>query len=455
LCATFGAHYRFVLSTEPPEISHAVTAIFRAWQLAGIDFLVLRNYERLPQFTSNDIDVLVRPRQRNKAEEVLRSASQEAGFRLNNRAEFATLAFYFSHTKSQAQLHFDLFTDLKWRAFDFLDCRQFLDRKVERGLFAIPDPVDEAATNLLDFLIHTGKIKEKYKASIVAGFRTEPEKTKALLAPTYGEELARQVVEAATREDWLRLETHTTALRRALAFRQSTRFPVATIKSLLANSLRLARRVVQPPGLAAVLCGVDGCGKSTAASALFERLGGTFSGQKGRHYHWKPPLLSTRRRATRGPVIQPHSAAVRNPASSFLFFAFHWFEFSLGSVLRVRPITVRGGLVVIDRFYYDFFVDQRRYRLNVPQWLVRAAYWFLPKPDLVFLLDAPPEVLRRRKQEVTPEETARQRDTYLGLIRTLPNGRIIDASQPTERVVASIQKEMLDFLAARLAAREG
>jgi thymidylate kinase len=449
------ARRRFALTTEPPEISPAVTAIFRAWQQAEIDFLILRNYERLPAFTTNDIDVLVNPEQLGQAEAILETAARQAGFRLHNRAEFATLALYLSHTTTQAQLHFDLFTDLKWRAFAFLDSRDFLSRKVDHGLFAAPHPADEAATNLLAYLIYSGKVKEKYKASIVAGFQTEPEMARSLLARTYGADLAALVVQDVARQDWLRLESRTVALRRALIFRQTARRPWATLGSLVANGARVARRFLEPPGLAVVLCGADGCGKSTAASALFDCLSGTFSSQKGRHYHWKPPLFSARRRATRGPVIQPHAASVRGRAASLAFFVFHWLEFCLGSLLHIRPITFRGGLVVIDRFYYDFFVDQRRYRLNVPQWLVRAAYRLLPKPDLVFLLDAPPEVLRRRKQEVTPEETARQQQAYLALIKGLPNGRIIDASQSAEKVAAALQKEVLDFLAARLEARRG
>ncbi|HWX19647.1 MAG TPA: hypothetical protein VN578_07045 [Candidatus Binatia bacterium] len=442
------------MTTEQPEISQAVTAIFRAWQQAGIDFLVLRNYDRLPHFTTNDIDVLLNREQRRKAEAVLLDAARHAGFRLHNRAEFATLALYLSHPVLQVQVHFDLFTDLKWRAFDFLDRRDFLNRKINRGLFAVPHPTDEAATNLLAYLIYSGNVKEKYKPSIAGGFQTEPEMARALLTRTYGPDLAAFVVDAGAREDWLRLESSAGALRRALVFRQTTRRFWPTLSSLVANGGRVAWRFIQPPGLSVVLCGVDGCGKSTAASALFDRLSGTFSSQKGRHYHWKPPLFSTRRRATRGPVVQPHAAAVRGRAASLVFFAVHWFEFCLGSLLRIRPITFRGGLVVIDRFYYDFFVDQRRYRLNVPQGLVRAAYRLLPKPDLVFLLDAPPEVLRRRKQEVTPEETTRQREAYLHLVKGLPNGRIIDASQPAAKVAAALQIDVLDFLVARLEARE-
>ncbi len=111
-------------------------------------------------------------------------------------------------------------------------------------------------------------------------------------------------------------------------------------------------------------------------------------------------------------------------------------------------------MVLIDRFYYDFFVDQRRYRLRVPPCLVGLGYRLLAKPDLVLLLDAPVDVLQSRKQEVPPAETQRQRMAYLDLVRGLANGRVIDAAQPPEKVAAQIQRVILDFLAQRTSRRE-
>ena len=112
-------------------MSQLITAVFRAWQQAGISFLVLRNYENLPHSTSNDIDILLEPAFVEAAEECLLAAARGADFRLHNRAEFATLACYFSSNHSNAQAHFDLFTNLKWRSFDFLRCDEFLAQKIE------------------------------------------------------------------------------------------------------------------------------------------------------------------------------------------------------------------------------------------------------------------------------------------------------------------------------------
>jgi thymidylate kinase len=75
----------------------------------------------------------------------------------------------------------------------------------------------------------------------------------------------------------------------------------------------------------------------------------------------------------------------------------------------------------------------------------------IPRPHLVILLDAPPEVIQARKQEVSPEETARQREAYLKLVEEMPNGRVVDASKPLGNVIAEVEGIILDYMAARTA----
>ena len=436
-------------ASEQEQVSGLVTAVFRAWQQAGIAFLVLRNYEGLPAFTTNDIDVLVAPADLRRAEQVLLTAARQAGFRLLNRGEFATLALYLGTAPSNAQAHFDLFTDLKWRGFDFLDCRGFLGRRVDRGLFCSPHPAHEAATNLLAHFVFTGHIKEKYRPGITAGFQADPPAALAVLAGTCGPKLAAALVAAVARGDWSGIERQAGRVRRTLRWRQLIFHPGHTAASFCRDAGRLLRRLWRPLGLTVVFCGTDGSGKSTAAAAVIAGLRGTFSPAKGRQFHWKPPVFSGRRQAARGDSSTPHAQSARSVPASLLFLAVHWLEFLLGWPLKIRPVTFRGGLVLIDRYYFDFFVDQRRYRLRAPTGLVRLGYFLLPKPDLVFLLDAPTEVLQARKQEMPREETQRQRDAFLELVRSLPNGHIIDAAQPADKVAADIMGVVLDRMARR------
>jgi hypothetical protein len=195
-----------------------------------------------------------------------------------------------------------------------------------RGDFAVPHPAHEAATNLL--------------------------------AATYGQELAEQLVEEGTKCEWKAIESRIGALRRALTTRQMTQHLTRTLFSFSADALRLVRRWLRPPGLTVALCGADGSGKSTAARGIIEGLSGTFSPRKGRSIHWKPPVFSGGRRSARGPTSDPHGEPTRNAAASLIYFGFHWLEFFLGSILCLRPVTFRGGLVLIDRYYYDFLWTQ-------------------------------------------------------------------------------------------------
>ena len=184
-----------------------------------MDFLVLRNYEGLPDSISNDIDLLVAPLQRQLAEKTLRTAASEAGFRLHNRSEFATLALYFS-SESLAEAHFDIFHGLQWRAFDFLNSDRFLEKRIDRGLFSIPHPAHEAATSLLATMIYNGNIKEKYKPSIVAGFKADTLEARRLLGASYGEQNAAFIVESGIAQQWDRLRASTGRLRRSLITRE-------------------------------------------------------------------------------------------------------------------------------------------------------------------------------------------------------------------------------------------
>ena len=73
--------------------------------------------------------------------------------------------------------------------------------------------------------------------------------------------------------------------------------------------------------------------------------------------------------------------------------------------------------------------------------------FFIPKPDLWILLDAPPEVIQSRKQEVSFEETEMQRKAYLKLTKNFQNCIVIDASKPLTQVVIKTSKEILNHCA--------
>ncbi len=153
------------------------------------------------------------------------------------------------------------------------------------------------------------------------------------------------------------------------------------------------------------------------------------------------------------PVTAPHSCPPRSFVGSLAKAAYWVVDYTLGYYVKIRPALVRSTLVLFDRYLLDALVDPRRYRYGGPRWVLQLVWSVIPKPDLVILLDAPTDVLRGRKQEVSPHEIERQRHAYRQLVDMLPNGHIVDAAQPPDRVIRAVGMVVLGFLASRTLGR--
>jgi thymidylate kinase len=347
------------------------------------------------------------------------------------------------------QTQLDLFHTLEWRGFPLLDARSVINWRVQRGFFAAPHPVHEAVNNLLTRQMHHGYVKENYREGIKAVFAEFPQDGETVLRRLFGDKLGKKLASGIRAADWKAVESLSGGMRNHLIKHRLRASPWLLLTSFLRDLRRYANRVITPPGAKIILLGTDGSGKSSAAAQLLTALHGTFYKDKSVHQHWKPAVFLRRRRANRAPTSNPHGQVPRGWFTSQIALVWHWLEFLAGSVLQYWPVLFRNGMVLVERHHYDFIADPRRYRLQPPGAFMRWAFRLLRTPDLVFLLDAPPEVLHARKPELPLEETARRRDAYLQLVRSLPQGRVIDATQPLEEVVHSLVCETLHYMEKR------
>ena len=213
---------------------------------------------------------------------------------------------------------------------------------------------------------------------------------------------------------------------------------------------RIKRWLTPDCGLHVVFLGPDGVGKSTVIEAVRDHLAGAFLGVEYRTF--APSLIPQRFQQEKE---TPHALPPRGYFASLLKAAWWAVCYTLLYMLTVRPAKARGRFVMNHRYLLDAMVDRRRYRYAGPQWLLKVVWAVAPKPDLIVLLDADAEIIWARKKEVALEETIRQRQAYRGLVEPLKFGKIVEASQPVEKVVEDVDKLILDLLAARLVKRFG
>lgn len=157
--------------------------------------------------------------------------------------------------------------------------------------------------------------------------------------------------------------------------------------------------------------------------------------------HLKPRFL-LRNGSSVTIVTDPHGKPAR---SAFLSIAkiLVWLVEEWCGLLWERKDVV----LICDRYYHDLLIDPKRYRYGGPVWIAKCIGNLIPQPSLWVLLDAPAEVLRSRKQEVTLEETRRQRDAYLSFIKSRRNSVIVNGAQPLDVVTSDVERAIKEAVA--------
>lgn len=181
-----------------------------------------------------------------------------------------------------------------------------------------------------------------------------------------------------------------------------------------------------------VILGPDGAGKSSVIQGLLEIM--NRKGQVATVRHLKPFLVIPRR-DDEIINVAPHGKHPRSSFTSlvkiFVWLMEEWYAYLLQDK--------RKELLICDRYYHDLLIDPRRYRYGGPLWAAKLVGKMMPQPALWVLLDAPAEVLHKRKQEVSLNETVRQRQAYLDFVRFQGNNVIIDASRQLDKVIAVVE----------------
>ena len=177
--------------------------------------------------------------------------------------------------------------------------------------------------------------------------------------------------------------------------------------------------------------GCDGSGKSAVIQGLKSRL--EQDGHRVSLGHWRPKAFDPSSDSSES-ADDPHGQAPRGTAASTLKLVWLWLNWWIAWFCSLRAAS-RAGYVLFDRYHGDLFVDPQRYRYGGFMCLARLASRLMPQPDLVLFLDAEPEVLLSRKQEVAKGDLEIARQDYLAFCDGNPRCQVVDASRSLESVI--------------------
>jgi thymidylate kinase len=109
-----------------------------------------------------------------------------------------------------------------------------------------------------------------------------------------------------------------------------------------------------------------------------------------------------------------------------------------GRYLRGLALSAAGRLVIFDRYIYDAEVPTP-FHLGPA---ARLARWIdghaCPGPDMTILLDAPGEVMFRRKGEYDGATLEHWRQRFLGVRRRVPDLEVVDTTRTADAVLRDV-----------------
>jgi thymidylate kinase len=424
-------------------------ALFAAYDTECVRYLVLRNYSRWPQDFGNDIDMVIHPNDLNLSHAIVRRVAAAVGLQWRVRYKRSSHITYYLPPPlvdgSERGLLLDFRTDLVHGGFIYLPGAFLLRTRRREGTFYVPSPALESLAILLHYVIDLGEVRPSYRARLRELGIGQGDEFRQTAEAVVGGALARRLTSIMTEGD----PADALALRRRLLVACAWRNPRALLGWLrcrIGAAWDRLRRLRRPPGHLVVLLGPDGSGKTTLAKQLRNRFAPTRVRVSRVYFGAQKPLLPTRRlsrivrrwqRGTTPKIVKDVGRHGRLRGLAHIL-ADKWLRY----FVHVRPRLVRGEVVVLDRYFYDFAAFPHPF-VRRP-WVEALALRLTPRPALSYSMRGDPAVIAARKHELTVAETARQMACFQSLGRRVVLFEL-PADGDAEAVVDLLSAQILEL----------
>lgn len=435
--------------------------LFSEFDRLNINYCVLHSYEDLPDKVESDVDMAIDKRGMEMLDRILRGVACETGSLLTQKRYYGgkSLSFFVTQNTQddyfQHSLQLDFCVDFNVRNNFYLSNHVILHEKRRYKNFWVSMARVEAIYIVIK-RVTKGNIEEKNLLRIRELYLEDKCGVQRLLNKTFGKAKSLYLKDRILKSDCASFNEQLKKLKNFLLLRTILYNPAKTIVFWFWNLVRVIKRVNNPVGMMIVFLGPDGAGKSSIINRIAKNVPSGFThGSASIHFRprWLPPihrLLHPCKKIEDNIVIEPHKNLPYGLIISLFRFLYYTADFVLGYYPKIYLPMVRDTLVIIDRYYYDYLIDPRRYRMGLPAWIPRLAMNIIPRPDLVIYLHNFPEKLHERKQELPIEELGRQVKAFQALLPKLKSAHQVNTDKSLEEVVAEVNSIIIDAMARRI-----
>lgn len=446
------------------EILSSICARFKE---NDIRYFILRNYEGLPNINpSKDVDVIVDPKYFIKCKEILLEEYREFSIKYYYEVRFAYLhCCHGIDTKAHLGIHIDLIGSYVSKGSEIFSFDEMYDYTEDYNQFRVLNKFFEGVMIFIYKQFNYRPIlKNEYKEVIYNTQKQYPEFEK-LISNLIGTELTVKMFGEIKKNDFDKMLEYSRDLTKSLRRYAIRKAPLKYFKFSMEFYWEKLNRIIfnyKKYSKVFAVMAPDGAGKTTFLDALLEKIDFYFvsdkKDEKCNVYHFRPNILPNLGEIGEKAGIKeqnidftnPHRAKPANKLSSLIRIAYYWLDYVIGFNILVRKDVQYDRFSVFDRYSYDLLVDPTRTRLNLPMWLRKLFVKFMPHPKVVFYLDASPEVIYKRKQELTLDEITRQNKLYKEVASSNKRFITLDSNRPVNESVDEAMKIILETFTEKL-----
>lgn len=422
-------------------------------------YFVLRNFEGLPESNnSKDVDIIIAPGSYKSVLSLLIECFRSFGlshYYIMNY-ERAHCVYGIDVEKSFA-IHIDLIEGYANKGYEIFDFEELYSNTLNYKSFKVLNGCYDIVLLLLYKIIGCKELKEKYRTKINDIYKIDRRGINEILQRILGRKCAQLVFEDLDNADFDNIVAHSKDIAKAAKRRAFINKPFKTFVGWWKFYSEKSYNMILCPKSIQKLIAVeapDGAGKTTFIDYLRIKIAEYFVSDisKSKIYHFRPLFLPNLGAVGEKAGVmkqdtnftEPHRAKQANRISSFIRMTYYWLDYLIGMPLILRKNAQFDKITIFDRYIYDFLVDPRRSRINLPYWLRRLFTKMVKQPKIVFVLDAPTEVIYKRKQELTPEEITRQLVEFRKLSSLGKRYFRLDASKSPEEIANDAIKVIVE-----------
>jgi len=425
----------------------------------NIAWLIIRNHEGLPnENNSKDVDIAISKLNWDKAHTILLSTFRQSGFQYYSINKYQFIHCYSLFNTTGISFKIDLFDCNEYKGLVTHSFRLLNENKVlhDNGIYA-PHPLHRALILWLRPLLGAGFIKNKYVPEIITTYRDCKDVFKKELNRLFGKKVTNSRINCFDEgkiEETLkyRKQLILNILIRSI-YKKPLQATVCILKHYFSTFIIRVNNLFIKPYTIAVI-GPDGAGKSTFIDGLIKSIAFYYVADESKcHlYHFRPTVLPNLGALGEKMGVMkedknftdPHRGKPTGKLYSFIRMAYYWLDYLVGVPLMLRKDAKFDRFTIYDRYIYDFLVDPRRSRINLPNWLLKTFAKLVFQPRIVFVLLADAETIYKRKQELAIDEINRQLGEYSKLVQSNKRFAVIDASKSPEVIINEAMQVVIE-----------